>query len=99
MKKKEWLAETINNMLKNQSCKLKVGQTIIVGFRDRENIVIKIGTIEKLEKYYLIVSFAKYKESYSYVDIITSLYNNREEYKFLVMAENKWKMITKEMIN
>lgn len=98
MKKKDWLAETTNNMLKNQNSKLKAGQTIRVGFGERANRIIKTGTIEKLEKHYLVVKFDRYKESYSYVDIITSLYSDREEYKFLVKVGKEWTRITKEMI-
>ena len=86
-------------MLKNENCKLKVGQTIRVGFGERANRVIKTGTIEKLEKYYLVVKFDKYKEDYTYVDITTSLYSNREEYKFLVKVGKEWTRVTKEMIN
>lgn len=98
MKKKEWLAESKSNMLKNQNCKLEVGQTIRVGFGDRANRVIKTGIIEKLEKHYLVVKYEKYKESYRYVDIITSLYSDREEYKFLVKVGKEWTRVTKEMI-
>lgn len=86
-------------MLNTENCKLKVGQTIRVGFGERANRVIKTGTIEKLEKYYLVVKFDKYKEDYTYVDITTSLYSNREEYKFLVKVGKEWIRITKEMIN
>lgn len=85
-------------MLNTENFKLKVGQTIRVGFGERTNRVIKTGTIEKLEKHYLVVKYEKYKESYSYVDIITSLYSNREEYKFLVKVGKEWTRITKEMI-
>lgn len=98
MKEKDWLAETTNNMLKNQNCKLRAGQTIRVGFGERANRVIKTGIIEKLEKHYIVVNFDKYKESYSYVDIITSLYSDREEYKFLIKEGKEWTRITKEMI-
>lgn len=85
-------------MLKNQNCKLKAGQSIRIGFRDGANKVIKTGVIEELEKHYLVVKYEKYKESYSYVDIITSLYSDREEYKFLVKVNKEWTRVTKEMI-
>jgi hypothetical protein len=42
MKNKEWLAENINNMLKNQNYKLHIGQTIRVSCGDKKLEKLKL---------------------------------------------------------
>jgi uncharacterized protein Veg len=99
MKNKEWLAETTNNMLKSQNSKLKVGQIVRVGFGEKRVREIKDGTIEEVNNFHILVKFKNYKESYSYTDIITSLYNKTvDNLMILVKINGSWERVTEEMI-
>ncbi|WP_300382091.1 hypothetical protein [Clostridium sp.] len=101
MKNKEWLAEATSNMhmLKNQNRKVYIGQEIRVSYKNKVERFIRTGVIEKLEKHYLVVKYEKFRECYSYADIVTSLYSDKENYKFLVKVGKEWTRITKEMIS
>lgn len=82
MNNKKWLSETLSEKYKNQNT-LHVGQTVSIGDSEsgegREHINKKRkGRIIGLYKNHFLVEFGKdnkYRESFNYIDIITSITN------------------------
>lgn len=109
MNNKEWLSETISDMYERQNT-IHIGQTVKIG--DKEEVENaregknrrRAGTIIGLYEHFMLVKFENGRESFNYIDIITSITNyddtnNRGgERLFSAKFGKEYKRLTIEMI-